>query len=562
MKFDLLGINRKIGDLQRLQEIIKILVKHGYGHYIRVLNLDHYLPFGDKIFKKVEPETEIPGPDRLRIMLEELGPTFVKFGQLLSLRTDVVPPEVALELEKLQAGVRPLNWEEIDKVIEAELAAPRGEVFRKITQKAEGSASLAQAHCAELKDGREVMVKIQRPGIEKNINRDIELMRFLASLMEKYMENAQRYQPGALVEEFAASIKRELNFVNEAINIRHFKNNFETIPGVKIPAVYWEYTTRRLLVMEQVEGDTLSTYFQSGKKLPADPRLLARRGAKVIMKQVFVDGFFHGDPHPGNIIITPKGELAFIDFGIVGRLDEDLMDELTGLLLAVKNRDSGEAFKIMVRMGLVEPGGHSNRVRRHLLQMMDKYFEVPFRQIKARDIFSDLNEFLTKFDIKFPPEFYLLLKAIITVESVAVKLDPDFELAEVATPYLVRLVEKYRGLESFKRIGPELFFDFVRFGRDLPATLSGLFRKINSGNLGLEFKHRGLDGLIMELSRSSNRLSLALVLAALIVGSSILAAFETGPQLFGYPLLGLTGFLVAGFFGILLVISIFRSKRF
>ncbi len=562
MNMDIFGINRRISDIQRLREIIEILIKHGYGHYIRVLNLDDYLPFGDKIFKKIEPEAEMPTPARLRIILEELGPTFVKFGQLLSLRTDVVPPGVAVELEKLQASVQPLDFQEIEQVIEEELETGWEEIFQKINRKPVGSASLAQAHCARLKDGRGVIVKVQRPGIEENIDRDIELMRFFASLMEKYMENTRRYQPGALVEEFASSIKRELNFVNEAISIRHFKNNFKNIPGVKIPAVYWEHTSHRLLVLEEIEGETLASYFSGEKELPSPPGLLARRGAKVIMKQIFDDGFFHGDPHPGNIMITPSGELAFIDFGIVGRLDEDLMDEFTGFLLAVKERDSGEAFKIMVRLGLLEPGKRSNQIRRHLLQLMDKYFEVPFGQIKTRDIFGDLNEFLTKFDIKFPPEFYMLLKSVITVESVAVKLDPDFEISEVATPYLVRLVKKYRGIESFKKIIPEVFFDFIRFGRDLPADLSGLFRKINNDNLGVEFKHRGLDSLIVEMGRSSNRLSLAMVLAALIIGSSILASTGTGPLVFGYPVLGLSGFLIAAFFGVLLVISIFRSKRF
>lgn len=562
MNMDLFGINRRISDIQRLREIIEILIKHGYGHYIRVLNLDDYLPFGEKIFKKIEPETEIPTPARVRVMLEELGPTFVKFGQLLSLRTDVVPPEVAVELEKLQASVRPVDFGEIEQLIEEELETGWEEVFQKINRKPVGSASLAQAHRARLKNGQGVIVKVQRPGIEENIERDIELMRFFASLMEKYMENARCYQPGALVEEFAISIKRELNFANEAISIRHFKNNFKNVPGVKIPSVYWEHTSRRLLVLEEIEGETLASYFSGEKELPSPPGLLARRGAKVIMKQIFVDGFFHGDPHPGNIIITPAGELAFIDFGIVGRLDEDLMDELTGFLLAVKERDSGEAFKIMVRLGLLEPGKRSNQVRRHLLQLMDKYFEVPFGQIETQDIFNDLNEFLTKFDIKFPPEFYMLLKSIITVESVAVKLDPDFEISEVATPYLVRLVKKYRGIESFKKIIPEVFFDFIRFGRDLPADLSGLFRKINNDNLGVEFKHKGLDSLIVEMGRSSNRLSLAMVLAALIIGSSILASTGTGPLVFGYPVLGLSGFLIAAFFGVLLVISIFRSKRF
>ncbi len=563
MDFDLLGIQQKIGDMQRLREIVRLLIKHGYGHYIRRLNLDDYLPFGDKLFKRIEPEEpQLPPGKRLKEVFEELGPTFVKFGQLLSLRTDVLPPEVAVELEKLQSDVQPMDWPEARVILEAELGQKWDRVFSEIEKSPRGSASLAQAHRAVLKDGQAVIIKIQRQGIEDKIQRDIQLMRYLAELMEKYLEDARRYNPTGLVDEFASSINQELNFINEAINIHRFQKNFREIDEVKIPGVFWEYTGDNVLIMESIEGVTLSTCFEGKKKLPCPGEKIARIGTEVVFKQIFEDGFFHADPHPGNIMVTPAGELALVDFGIVGRLDHELMEELAAFLVSVDKRDTRGAIKVLGRLGFMDHEVANNEIRRHLLTLIDKYFEVPIRQISAEDIFGDLNQFLNKYDVNFPPEFYMLVKTVITMESVAEKLDPGFELSEVARPYLEKLVKRYRGIQRLSEEAPGLAFDMLKFIRDLPENLHALFRRVEKGNLRVEFEHRGLEAMATELRKDSNRIALAMILSGLIIGSSLLVASGRGPELYGFPILGVTGFVVAGVFGLILVISIFRSRRF
>ncbi len=320
---DLLGINRKIGDIQRLREIVNVLIKHGFGHFIQRMNLDEILPFGEKFFKRMKTEpVEFPGYDRIRQVFEELGPTFVKFGQILSLRTDVVPPDLALELEKLQDRVTPVEWEELRRSLDGDLPEAFERRVRAVDPEPLASASLAQVHRATLENGETCILKFRRPGIPDKIERDINLMEFIADLMERYLEDARQFNPVGLVEEFGTTIQNELNFVNEAINIHRFRRNFEDVEDVLIPRVHWELTGERVLAMEWVEGEPISTYFEPGSDPPVARESLARRGSEVVFKQIFEDGFFHGDPHPGNILITPGGRIAFVDFGIVGRFDQ------------------------------------------------------------------------------------------------------------------------------------------------------------------------------------------------------------------------------------------------
>ncbi len=558
---DWLGLNQRIGDLQRLREIINVLIKHGYGHLLHEWNLHEFLPFGEKLVERLRSsEPEHPGWSRLRAVFEDLGPTFVKFGQIMSLRTDLTPPDLARELESLQDTVEPEPWEDMRPVLEEELGDRLDEL--DVDPEPVASASLAQVYRATLPGGEEVVLKVQRPEIEKKIDRDLNLLRVLAGAVERYGGQPERFQPVALVEEFGIALREELNFSFEGLNIRTIRQNFSDNDRVCFPRVYWNWTSRRVLATEFIRGRPVADYFL-GEDDPPEPREeLALHGAECMLEQIFEHGFFHGDPHPGNILITPEGRIGFVDFGVVGRMDQELNAELSRLLTSVVNRDTHELSKVLIRLDILEPDQESLGLRRHLLTIIDRYYNAPLHQISGEEIMNDLHEFLSRHDIRFPPEFYLLVKCVLTVESIGERLDPDFELAEVAEPYLKRLVRRHRGLRPLLSMIPNVAVDTLRFMRDLPHDVSSLIRELKGGRIQFEFEHRGLEKLMNEFRQDTNRISMSLIVAALIIGSSLLIATEQGPMVWGFSLLGLIGFLAAGFFGLWLMVSVLRSGRY
>lgn len=546
--------------LRRYRQIGEALLKHGFGLFIDQLDLRHLLPFRRRLLRRGDGAAPLTVSVRLRLVCEELGPTFVKLGQLLSTRADLIPADVAEELSKLQDEVPPFPAEEAIRVVEKELDRPLDALFASFERSPLAAASISQVHRAVLHTGEQVAVKIRRPGIERQIETDIEILLGLAELAKERLR-PDLLDPVGVVEEFARTIRRELDFRIEARHIQRFRENFSTWEQVHIPAVHWRFTTERLLVTEYVEGVKV-TDAAALEAWGIDPAEVAKRGAEAFLKQVMLDGTFHGDPHPGNVLAMPDGRLAFLDFGVVGQLDERAMEALADMFIGVVRLDAGRVVGALRRLGLVDERADLRGLKGELNDLVERHYGRPLKEMELGPILAEIFRIVNKHRIRLPLDFALLGKAIVTMEGIGKQLDPDFNALEIAEPFVKSLVR--RRLDP-QRIARQAMKDgreyFETLGR-IPLALDRALSSLNRGELEIVFTHNGLERFINKLDVVSNRVSLAVVIASLIVGSSLVVQTRGGPEMFGLPLFGVLGYIVAGVFGILLIISILRSGRF
>jgi len=496
----------------------------------------------------------------LRLVFEELGPTFIKLGQLLSTRPDLIPADFLDELAKLQDDVPPFSLAEVHAIFQEELGLSPDEIFHYFDTEPLAAASIGQVHRARLDDGTELVVKVQRPGIENVIAVDLEILTHIAELMEQYLEEVQGHQPMAIVHEFARSLSREIDFSIELANIQRFSSQFAGNSAIHVPLVYPELSTDRLLVMEYVIGiksSKVEVLREQGYDLP----LVAERGANLVMEQIFVHGFFHSDPHPGNVFVLPGNVVCFIDFGQMGRLSRKDQEDFTDLVLNLVAGNEREfvsgVLKMTVQLGEVD----RESLGRDLGSLMDMYLYRPLGKLEAGKILQDLLDLISRHKLSFKPNLYQMLKALSTVEGVGLMLDPKLELIRLAKPFMrkIRLgrMQPGRIMEELSLTG----FAYMHLFRDLPEELRTLLQQLRSGRMRLEFEHRGLQSLGAALDRVSNRIAFAIVLAALIVGSSLIVLSGIPPYWHGIPIIGLVGFLVAGIMGFWLLLSIIRHGR-
>ena len=556
------SIGRTYRHLNRYHRILRVLFKYGFNDLVDRLHIDQYLESGLQMINRKPREqiSRLSRPERLRLVFEELGPTFIKLGQLLSTRPDLIPPDFLDELAKLQDDIPPFSLEEVHTIFREELGRLPEEIFHYFDAEPLAAASIGQVHRARLDSGAEVVVKVQRPGIENVIAVDLEILAHIAELMEQYLEEVQGHQPMAIVHEFARSLSREIDFSIELANIQRFARQFEGNPAIHVPSVCPELSTDRVLVMEYVVGiksSRIETLREQGYDLP----LIAARGANLVMEQIFVHGFFHSDPHPGNIFILPDNVVCFIDFGQMGRLSlkdrEDFSDLVLNLVAGNERESVGGVLKMTIQLGEVD----REALGRDLGGLMDMYLYRPLDKLEAGKILHDLLELVSRHKLSFKPNMYQMLKALSTVEGVGLMLDPKLELIRLAKPFLrkIRL-----GRLRPARIAEEIALTgsaYVHLLRDLPEDLRAIFSQLRSGRMRLEFEHRGLKSLGTTLDRVSNRISFAIVLAALIVGSSLIVLSDIPPHWHSIPVIGLLGFLVAGLMGFWLLLSIIRHGR-
>jgi len=551
--------NRRYRHLGRYRQIVTVLAKYGFAeilgrmHVLGRLRLAHIRP----VRQYVEA---MSAPQRLRAALEELGPTFIKFGQLLSTRSFVLPPEYIEELAKLQDRATPVPFEQLEPVLHSALGRCADDCFAEFEREPIATASIAQAHRARLKDGQPVVVKIQRPGIKATVEQDIDVLTDLARLAERYLPEVRRFSPVNLVDEFARTIRWELDFLNEARNAEIFRRNFAAVESVYIPRVYWDFTRSQVLTVEYVDGIKI-TDLEALNRAGLKPRQVVRTGAKFVLKQIFEDGFFHADPHPGNLFVSSDGKIVPVDFGIVGRLDETLMGVLAELTVATYKKDVATIVNILIDLGAIEESSDLPPLRFDLGELIDRYYGVPLKHVDVRTLIREGLEIVNRYEVRLPRGLALLIKTLGTYEDVTRAIDPDFDLISEMKPYVRRLIG--RRLEPSR-----LAYEMSRTARDayhlvqmLPRELELLLRRLKRGTVRLQMEHRGLEHLITEVDRSSNRLSFALIIAAIIVGSSFVMQLDRGPSILGYPALGVVGYVFAGFLGIWLVIAILRSGR-
>ncbi len=552
-------LGRSFRHVQRYREIATILVRYGFGDLVRRMALDERLGVRLVTGGRLKLQA-LSRPERVRMMLGELGPTFVKLGQILSMRPDLVPPEYAVELAKLQDEVPPFSFADARRIVEAELGRPLDEIFPRFDERPLASASLGQVHRARDVTGRDVVVKVQRPGIERRIRADLDIMRDLAGLLERRVEGWDVQHPTGLVEELGRSVDRELDYTVEASHMERFAGQFAGDPRIHVPAVHRELTTPRVLTMELIDG-TKPT--DRGAVLAAglDPALIAARGADLILEQILVHGFFHADPHAGNLRLLPGHVVCYLDYGMMGRLDRRSREHFADLILAVAERDETAAADGLLHLMRAEGDPDRVALERDVAELMDRHFYRPLKEMRVGRFFQDLIAVVSRHHLQVPPDLFLMLKALGTVEGIGRELDEDFDILRHAEPFIRELVvarwRPDRVVRDLGSSGVELF----GLLRTLPREIRSLTAKARRGELRLLLEHRSLEAVLIGLERVGNRLAVALVLAGVIVGAAIVTAARIPPLVFGLPLIGLAGLALAAVMGLVLAVAILRHGR-
>jgi ubiquinone biosynthesis protein len=548
---------RGVRHLRRFQQIAQILARHGFGELLDLLGAAPVFPLARALRRR----PSLGPPQRLRMALEELGPTFVKLGQVLSTRPDLLPPAYIAELARLQDTVPPEPWEPVRAQLEAELGAPVEEVFATLDPEPIAAASLAQVHAATLPDGAEVVVKVQRPNIEATINVDLDILADVARLLQTRTPLGELYDLPGIVEEFAATLRAELDFYREGHNADRFRANFADEPYLYIPKVYWEYTTRRVLVMERIRGikiDDIAALDAAGY----DRYRIGLHAARMVIKEVLEDGFFHADPHPGNFFVMPGEVIGAMDFGMVGYLSRRTRTDLVRLYIAAVQLDEEAVVDQLVRMGVV--GGAVDRIglQHDIGRLLRKYAGLPLKAIRARDMVEEAMPIAFRHHLRLPSELWLLGKTLAMMEGVGLKLVPDFDMFAVSRPYVQRFM---REMASPRAWMPSLIRgmgDWAQLLDMLPRTGMQLLTRAERGELEVSLRHQELGRALVYLDRLANRLALSILLAALIVGLALLVpAFHLAERGGLITALVILGFALASLLGLWLVISILRSGR-
>lgn len=556
------AIGRTYRHLNRYHRILRVLFKYGFDDLIERLHIDQYLESGlQMINRKPRPQVQrLSRPERLRMAMEELGPTFVKLGQLLSTRPDFIPPDYLIELAKLQDDVPAFSYQEVVDIFAEEFGKTPEDVFAHFDKQPLAAASIGQVHRARLEDGTEVVLKVQRPEIENTIAIDLEILAHIAGLMEEHLEEVQGHRPTSIVHEFARSLSREIDFSIELTNIQRFARQFEGNSDIHVPLVYPQLSSERILVLEYVEGLKASD-LKSLRREGRDLKLIAERGANLVMEQIFIHGFFHADPHPGNILVLPENVICFIDFGQMGRLNLKDREEFTDLVLNLVGGNERKVTKGVLKLTIQHGEVDRDGLARDLGELMDQYLYKPLKDLAAGKILQDLLDLVTRHGLSLRPNLYLMMKALSTVEGVGLQLDPDMELITLAGPFMQKIktgrIKPKRLAEEMGETGSE----YLSLIRELPGELRTILQQLRDGRMKLEFEHRGLHALGLALDRISNRISFAIVLAAQIIGSSLIILSDIPPKWNGIPVIGMAGFLIAGIMGFWLLLSIIRHGR-
>jgi ubiquinone biosynthesis protein len=492
--------------------------------------------------------------------MEELGPTFIKLGQLLSTRPDVLNKDYIQEFSKLQDEVPAVSIDEVNAQILRELGHPAEELFAEFSKEPLATASIAQVHRGKLKSGEEVVLKVRRPAIAKIVETDIDVMMGLAYLIEQHVPAVALYNPIGLVKEFRRSIMREMNFTREGRTIDRFAVNFADSETVYTPKVFWDYSGELVLTMEYVPGIKISDV----EKLRAqgyDLKEIASRGADAFLKQVLDYGLFHADPHPGNVFILPGQIICMLDYGMVGRLGRDLKDQLLDLLQALLSKDVERIISQLLYSGDLLDDSELKNLRRDLHDFIEDYYDIVLQDIKVGKLLSEFIEILTHYRIHFPPDYMLLARALVVMEGVGRQLDPDFNMISHMRPYIKKLVIERFSPKNISAQAGHIAQSYAALVKSLPHDVKVFLNRLNRNQFKIDLEHRGLEKLVTDLDRSSNRVSFAVVIGSLIVGSSLVMQIDKGPMILGFPLLGLLGYLVAALLGLWLAVGILRSGR-
>ncbi len=547
-------------NIKRLRYIVGVLFKHGFQPLMERLHMTRLIsiPARLAVWRKARERESLTEPVRLRLALEELGPSFIKVGQILSTRPDILPAEYIEELLKLQDNIPPVPFSEAMRVLESELGKPWRELFKTIEKTPLAAASIAQVHRAVTLSGRDVVIKIQRPGIETTIATDISILKYFAGLLERYVPESVPYDPVGVTDELSAIIQKELNFNLEASFTERFRENFSHDSTVQVPGVYWELSAARVLTMDRIHGikvDRIEKFKARGVKSEKIAQLLM----DAFFKSVFEFGLFHGDLHSGNIFVINEKKIALVDFGVVGRLDRAMQRNLAKILISLIREDYEALTKVYMKMGILPENIDRARFKREYADTLVNFFARPAETVRCGELLMDHVRLAASFHIRLPRELILFDKCVIELEGLIRMLAPSMNIVEASEPYAARLFKK--------RLDPRLaaeetlstlnnYNDLIR---DFPIRAESIMEEMAEGRLRIEFLHRGLGNFMSEMDRSSNRLTFGLIIAALVVASALVITSGTKPYIFGYPAFGILGFVVASGLGLWLIVQILRS---
>lgn len=566
MPFGLLKLRITYKNIDRVRQIINVFLKYGFGHVIDQLRLHRFIPLRKRLkaFGKWPEVKGLTVPERLRMAFAELGPSFIKLAQLLSARPDLITVHFANEFKKLQDKVPPFPSAEAKRIIEEETHLAMNKIFAEFQDEPIAAASIAQVHHGTLLDGSDVVIKVQRPDIKEQIETDINILTTIAQLMDKHIPESRFFNPTGIVEEFSKTVKKELDFFEEAKNCYRFRKNFEGNPDIYIPRVYEEFITERVLVMERIDGvriDDITAIDAMG----LDRKKLVKIGVDAYFKMMLEDGFFHADPHPGNIFAMPTGQIGFMDFGIVGRVTDEMKETMANTFLALINKDFDRLIDQYIELGLVPEEVDLIAFRRDfkadLADLLEPLYGLTLKEINLAEYMDVITHLAMKHNMKIPSDLLLVDKAMLIIENIGRELDPDFDFTAAAEPYASKLVRE--------RLSPSRIYEKAKKNIEeagdflilFPRQMKQIIRKVLRDDIHFKLTHIGLENFIKDMDKSSNRISFSMIISSMLLSSAIMHAAGVGPKIFGLSILGFLTFGFALLLGLWLIISIIRSGR-
>lgn len=548
-------------DLGRLHEIATVLMRWGFGDVVNRLGMARILERAGKVLhrKDMHSLAELTPPQRLRHAMEELGPTFVKLGQVLSTRVDLFSEEWIEAFEGLQDNVPALPWETIEPIVTEALGRPAEEVFSSLDKEAIAAASIAQVYRGVTYEGEVVALKIRRPNILERVEKDLRLLERLAEIATNNVDEIKRFRPVEVIRQFAQSLKRELNLETECRFSERIAENMADDRYIVIPRVYWQWTSEVMNVQAFVDGirgtDTRRMASQG-----FDRGLIARRGAHAVLKMIIRDGLFHADPHLGNMICLPGNRIALIDFGMVGRLNEQRRNEVTDLLFALVKKDPLGVSEVVLLWNsdiVID----ERRLFNDIDEFLDTYHGLDLKDLRFTDLLTDLVRIIRSNELVMPPDLTLLIKAFITLEGVGHRLDPEFNIVKEATPYITQIIRRRYRPDVLLRRGVDETSEFIANVRDLPKDARDLIRSLKRGGMQIDIDMTRLDHFGHQVDRAASRLTVGIVIAALIIGTAIVTVTQPATTVLGLPVWGIVGFSAAALGGVWLLISIWRGSK-
>jgi ubiquinone biosynthesis protein len=545
-----------IAKLSRFKTILMVLLKYGFDDLAQRLDLP-----GSRLIKKTGPaETELGTYERIRRVVEDLGPTFVKLGQIMSLRPDLLPAPLIKELSKLQDDVPPVPLEEIHKVVETSLGQKLTDVFSIFDAEPLAAASISQVHRAVLrKEGDIVSVKVQRPGIKKRMEADLDILAAIAGRLHEHSDDFKAYDLPNLVRVTRRNLLREIDFTREARNMKIAGSYQTDASWIYIPRVYDDYCFRKILVMEHIHGTKLKDVDSSNLE---NAEVMAKEGLKAAIKQILEDGFFHADPHPGNMLVYDGNRLCLLDWGLVGRLTENDRNRLIDLLKAIVEKDGEQMVHTLLRICSREATIDQDALERELLDIIDSYFAVPVKAMNIGQILLAITELLRVYHLRLPPDLVIMVKALVTAEGTARQIHPGLNVLSESEDYVKKLAAaRYHPRKVWRNLSVSIgrMFDSQR---EIPKRLIEILSRISQGDLKMAFRFENLGDLINAMENSSNRMAFSIIIASLIIGSSMIITTGVGPLLFGFPAIGVIGYLISALLGLWLVFNIIRTRKY